>query len=52
MELVRGETFGPVAPLLRCRDIDEAIELTDRSEYDLGASIYTNSLEHAFKAME
>jgi betaine-aldehyde dehydrogenase len=52
MALMREETFGPVAPLVRCRDIDEAIDLADRSEYGLGASIYTNSLEHAFKAME
>ncbi|HEY3121682.1 MAG TPA: aldehyde dehydrogenase family protein [Vicinamibacteria bacterium] len=50
--LLREETFGPVAPLVRCRDIDEAIDLADRSEYGLGASIYTNDLEHAFKAME
>jgi acyl-CoA reductase-like NAD-dependent aldehyde dehydrogenase len=52
MALLREETFGPVAPLVRCKDIDEAIDLADRSEYGLGASIYTNSLEHAFKAME
>src|SRR3989442_360921 len=44
--------MGPVAPIVRCRDIDEAIALADRSEYGLGASIYTNSLEHAMKAME
>jgi betaine-aldehyde dehydrogenase len=50
--LMREETFGPVAPLVRCKDIDEAIELADRSEYGLGASIYTNDLEHAMKAME
>jgi betaine-aldehyde dehydrogenase len=50
--LLREETFGPVAPLVRCKDIDEAIALADRSEYGLGASIYTNNLEHAMKAME
>jgi betaine-aldehyde dehydrogenase len=52
MALLNEETFGPVAPLVRCRDIDEAIDMADRSEFGLGASIYTNSLEHAFKAME
>jgi betaine-aldehyde dehydrogenase len=52
MALLREETFGPVAPLVRCRDIDEAIALADRSEFGLGASIYTNNLEHAMKAME
>jgi acyl-CoA reductase-like NAD-dependent aldehyde dehydrogenase len=50
--LMGEETFGPVAPLVRCRDIDEAILLADQSEYGLGASIYTNNLEHAMKAME
>jgi betaine-aldehyde dehydrogenase len=52
MALMREETFGPVAPLVRCRDIDEAIALADASEFGLGASIYTNSLEHAMKAAE
>jgi betaine-aldehyde dehydrogenase len=52
MPLMREETFGPVAPIVRCRDIDEAIALADRSEYGLGASIYTNSLEHAMRATE
>ncbi|HEV7502908.1 MAG TPA: aldehyde dehydrogenase family protein, partial [Vicinamibacteria bacterium] len=50
--LLGEETFGPVAPLVRCRDIDDAIARADRSEFGLGASIYTNNLEHAMKAME
>ena len=50
LRLLREETFGPVAPLVRCRDIDEAIALADRSEFGLGASIYTNNLEHAMRA--
>ena len=52
LRLLCEETFGPVAPLVRCRDIDEAIALADRSEFGLGASIYTNNLEHAMKAAE
>jgi len=52
VSLLREETFGPVAPLVRCRDIDEAIALADASEFGLGASIYTNSLEHAMRAAE
>lgn len=52
MALMREETFGPVAPLVRCADIDEAIALADASEFGLGASIYTNNLEHAMRAAE
>lgn len=52
MELMREETFGPVAPIVRCKDIDEAIALADASEFGLGANLYTNSLEHAMKAAE
>ena len=50
MELFREETFGPVAPVLRVRDIDEAARLANDSKYGLGASIYTNNLEHAMTA--
>src|SRR5262245_58621598 len=52
MSLMREETFGPVAPLVRCKDIDEAIAMADASEFGLGANIYTNSLEHAMRAMD
>ena len=50
MELFREESFGPVAPVLRVRDIDEATRLANDSKYGLGASIYTNNLEHAMTA--
>jgi betaine-aldehyde dehydrogenase len=52
MRLVRTETFGPVLPLMRVRDIDEAIALANDSQYGLGANIYTRNLEWAMKAME
>ncbi|WP_201832653.1 NAD-dependent succinate-semialdehyde dehydrogenase [Microvirga zambiensis] len=35
------ETFGPVAAVSRCRDLDDAIELANSSQYGLGAAIWT-----------
>jgi len=52
MELMRKETFGPVAPIQVVKDINEAIELANNSEYGLGASIFTNDLEKAMTAAE
>jgi len=52
MRLVRTETFGPILPIMRVRDIDEAIALANDSNYGLGANIYTNNMEWAMKAAE
>jgi acyl-CoA reductase-like NAD-dependent aldehyde dehydrogenase len=52
MRLVHSETFGPVLPIMRVKDIDHAIELANDSIYGLGANIYTNNMEWAMKAME
>jgi acyl-CoA reductase-like NAD-dependent aldehyde dehydrogenase len=38
--VIREETFGPVLPVARVRDLDEAIERANRSAYGLGASVY------------
>lgn len=45
------ELFGPVASILAVKDADEAITLAARSEYGLGANIYTTNLTYAMRAM-
>jgi succinate-semialdehyde dehydrogenase/glutarate-semialdehyde dehydrogenase len=47
MPAFREETFGPVAALLRARDVDHAIELANVTEYGLGAAIWTRNLDAA-----
>ena len=44
------ECFGPLATFTPVRDLDEAIEYANGTNYGLGASIYTSSLETAMRA--
>jgi aldehyde dehydrogenase (NAD+) len=44
VELVREETFGPVAPIVRVRDLDHAIEVANGTAYGLSAGVVTNDL--------
>jgi malonate-semialdehyde dehydrogenase (acetylating)/methylmalonate-semialdehyde dehydrogenase len=43
MVVATEEIFGPVACLMKARDLDEAVEMANRSEYGNAASIYTSS---------
>jgi acyl-CoA reductase-like NAD-dependent aldehyde dehydrogenase len=43
-EAAREETFGPIAPIVPVRSIDEAIELTNASPYGLLAAIFTGDV--------
>ena len=46
------EIFGPVAAIVRVRDVAEAIALANDSDYGLGANVYTNNLRYVMQAME
>ena len=49
MAVVAMETFGPVAPILRVRDADEAIELANSTPYGLSAGVLTGEPELALR---
>ncbi len=49
MPVVALETFGPVAPILRVRDVDEAIALANATPYGLSAGVVTADLELALR---
>lgn len=46
MTVVREETFGPVSPVIRFRDIDEAIRISNGTAYGLSSSVCTNRLDY------
>ena len=50
MKIVSDETFGPVAPIIRIHDIDEAFEVANNTQYGLQAGVFTGSIENALKA--
>jgi betaine-aldehyde dehydrogenase len=50
-DLLREETFGPVAPLVRVGSLDEAIALANGTRFGLGANVYTRDLETAVRCL-
>ncbi|HEX2160239.1 MAG TPA: aldehyde dehydrogenase family protein [Thermoleophilaceae bacterium] len=50
-DLLREETFGPVAPIVPVRSLDEAIELANGTRFGLGANVYTRDLATAVRCM-
>jgi succinate-semialdehyde dehydrogenase/glutarate-semialdehyde dehydrogenase len=50
--VVREETFGPLLPVFRVGDVDEAIRLANDSAYGLGSSVYTHNVKWIHRAAQ
>jgi acyl-CoA reductase-like NAD-dependent aldehyde dehydrogenase len=46
------ETFGPLLPIMRVHDLDEALEKANSSEFGLGSSIFTRDMSRAQRAID
>jgi len=47
--LYRHETFGPIVPVMRCSDFEQAVQLANGHGYGLSSAIYTSSAQTAFR---
>jgi succinate-semialdehyde dehydrogenase/glutarate-semialdehyde dehydrogenase len=52
MKVSREETFGPVAPLYRFNDDDEAVRLANDTEFGLAAYFYSRDLGRVWRVAE
>lgn len=49
-DIMWEETFGPVLTVAAVSDLDEALELSNRSRYGLDSAVFTSKLDSAWRA--
>jgi len=49
MKLSKEEVFGPIAPIFKFSDDNEALEIANSSPFGLQASIFTNDLKRGLR---
>ncbi len=47
--VVREEPFGPIAPILRFADVDDAVRIANSTPYGLQAAVYTRDIARGFR---
>jgi acyl-CoA reductase-like NAD-dependent aldehyde dehydrogenase len=51
MRIAQEEIFGPTTAVIKVRDVDEAIRVSNGIKYGLSSSIFTRDVNKAFRAM-
>lgn len=51
MRIAREEIFGPVLAVIKCRSLEDAIDILNDTKYGLSSSIFTQDVNNAFKAV-
>jgi acyl-CoA reductase-like NAD-dependent aldehyde dehydrogenase len=52
MRLLQEETFGPVIPIMKVKDRDEAVRWANSSRYGLDSSVFTSDRRQAWEIAE
>ena len=50
-EMIREESFGPLAPIISISDVDDAIAVANDSKYGLSSGVVTNHLPNALECV-
>ena len=50
-EMIREESFGPLAPIISVADLDDAIAVANDSKFGLSTGVLTNNLSHALECI-
>ena len=51
-DMVVHESFGPLAPIMSIKNLDDAIQLTNSTAYGLSSAIITNNMQHIIQAVK
>jgi lactaldehyde dehydrogenase/glycolaldehyde dehydrogenase len=51
LDIMREETFGPIAPVMKVASVDEALKLANQSDYGLSAYLFTNGNRNIMRCL-
>ncbi len=52
MSIFKEETFGPVAPIIKVKNEEEAFKIAEQTKFGLGISLFTRNIEKAQKFID